>query len=118
MSLTFLFPGLNNYATLRPLVYRDCSVVLICYSSGGLEGVKSWADEVRKSTNAPLVLVHTKNDEEAEEDMEILSKIIGAVACETTSAKNGSKICQVFELSTLAANVVTAPLSSDRKEKL
>ena len=80
--LNQLFPGLPSYATLRPLVYRDCSVVIICYSSGGFDGVKSWADEVRKSTNVPLVLVHTKNDEEAENDIEKACEMcerIGAV---------------------------------------
>jgi len=101
--------GLISYGTLRPLVYRDCSVVLICYSSGGLDGVKSWADEVRKSTNAPLVLVHTKNDEEAETDMEVACEIcerIGAVNWETTSAKTGENIQTVFDLCTSAATVV------------
>ena len=44
--------------------------------------MKSWADEVRKSTNVPLVLVHTKNDEEAENDIEKACEMcerIGAV---------------------------------------
>ena len=83
--------------------------MLICYSSGGLDGVKSWADEVRKSTNAPLVLVHTKNDEEAETDMEVACEIcerIGAVNWETTSAKTGENIQTVFDLCTSAATVV------------
>ena len=113
--------GLASYSTLRPLVYRDCSVVLICYSSGGLDGVKSWVDEVRKSTNAPLVLVNTKNDQEEERDMEKACEVcesIGAANWETSSAKTGENIQLVFELCTLAANVVCKAIRGDRKEKM
>ena len=38
--------GLSSYASLRPLVYRDCSVVLLCYAAGGLPGLRGWAAEV------------------------------------------------------------------------
>ena len=112
---------MNNYSTLRPLVYRDCSVVLICYSSGGLEGVKSWAKEVRKSTNAPLVLVHTKNDEEAEKDMVAACEMcerIGAVNWETTSAKTGENVQTVFDLCIAAANTATTKYKIKRPNTL
>ena len=39
--------GLSSYASLRPLVYRDCSVVLLCYAAGGLPRLRGWAAEVR-----------------------------------------------------------------------
>ena len=39
--------GLSSYSSLRPLVYRDCSVVLLCYAAGGLKGLRTWAAEVR-----------------------------------------------------------------------
>ena len=70
--------GLSSYASLRPLVYRDCSVVLLCYAAGGLPRLRGWAAEVswfnpkvklvtlffqvRRSCSAPIVLVRTKCD--------------------------------------------------------
>ena len=43
--------GLSSYASLRPLVYRDCSVVLLCYAAGGLPRLRGWAAEVRLVSN-------------------------------------------------------------------
>jgi hypothetical protein len=50
--------------------------------------------------------------------MENLSKTIGAVACVTTSAKNGYNISQVFQLCTLASNCLAILMGKDKKEKL
>jgi len=55
--------GLPSYSTLRPLVYSECSAVLLCYTGAGLTGLENWVTEVRKSTGAPIVLAHTRSDE-------------------------------------------------------
>jgi len=108
--------GSASYSSLRPLVYRDCSVVVICYS-GGLERVKYWAEEIRESTTAPLVLVHTKNDEDAEEDTESISEAIGAVDNVSTSAKTGENVEKVFKLCiSAAASTVKSNLSVNNKK--
>ena len=80
--------------------------------------MKSWADEVRESTTAPLVLVHTKNDMEAEQDLERLSDDIEAFKCVTTSAKTGVNIEKVFELCISASKSVLYHVSEYGKERL
>ena len=72
----------------------------------GLEGVKYWAKEVRQSTNAPLVLVHTKNDEDDSADIKIISETIGAVGNISTSAKTGDNVDRVLKLCISAAAIV------------
>ena len=39
-------PGLPSYSTLRPLVYTECSAVLLCYTGAGLTGLETWVKEV------------------------------------------------------------------------
>jgi len=98
--------GSASYESLRPLVYRDCSVVLVCYSVAGLDEVKYWAKEVRQSTTAPIVLVHTKNDVDKDKDIKIISETVGAVDNISTSAKTGENVEKVLKLCVSAAAIV------------
>ena len=42
-----LSPGLASYTNLRPLVYSECSAVLLCYTGDtGLSGLEKWVREV------------------------------------------------------------------------
>ena len=51
IALTNDVAGLASYSTLRPLVYRESSVVLICYSSHGHGSIDKWVSEVRDPFN-------------------------------------------------------------------
>ena len=51
-TLTYtLYPllraGLATYSSLRPLVYRESSVVLLCFQDQGRHGLPAWVREVR-----------------------------------------------------------------------
>ena len=39
--------GLATYSSLRPLVYRESSVVLLCFQDQGRPGLPAWVREVR-----------------------------------------------------------------------
>lgn len=117
---TLLVPGLASYCSLRPLVYRDASVVLLCYSSGAQTGLRAWAAEVRRSTRAPVVLVRTKADCGAREEMVeamAVAEEIGAVSWEETSAKTGHHVELAFSLCGLAAWRTPVPRTQARVQR-
>ena len=67
---TLLCAGLATYSSLRPLVYRESSVVLLCYQDQGRPGLPAWVREVRavsvlRNTNLlfllPIFLCHKAN---------------------------------------------------------
>ena len=45
--IPLLCAGLATYSSLRPLVYRESSVVLLCYQDQGRPGLPAWVREVR-----------------------------------------------------------------------
>ena len=47
--IPFLCAGLATYSSLRPLVYRESSVVLLCFQDQGRPGLPAWVKEVRDS---------------------------------------------------------------------
>ena len=115
--------GLSSYASLRPLVYRDCSVVLLCYAAGGLQRLRGWASEVswfnpkvqlvtlffqvRRSCSAPIVLVRTKCDLGPGEGMMAAMAVaeeIGALNWEETSSLTGHNVDLAFSLCGLAVS--------------
>ena len=98
--------GLPSYSSLRPLVYRECSVVLVCYTTLGRQRVDHWVAEVRRSTRVPVVLAHTRNDEMLVEDMTDtcdMCERLGSAGWETTSALTGENVNTVFDLCISAA---------------
>ena len=51
----FVSPGLASYTNLRPLVYSECSAVLLCYTGDtGLSGLENWVREVSEKTRIKL----------------------------------------------------------------
>ena len=136
----FVSPGLPSYTSLRPLVYSECSAVLLCYTGHtGLSGLDSWVrevretriylsfktsttyfvlyDKVRKSTAAPVVLAHTRCDEGARLDMRRTCRAcerLGAAGWETTSASSGQNVNTVFDLCVAAA--MESNVKSDNKK--
>ena len=92
-------------------------MVLLCYSSGGLPGLRSWAAEVRRSTTAPIVLVRTMVDRgEREEMMEAMAvaEEIGASNWEETSAMTGQNVELAFSLCGLAVGWEERPRAGRR----
>lgn len=60
-------PGSSSYDTLRPLVYREADVVLICFALDNRASLvnveQKWAPEIRKHLpKAPIILVGNKQD--------------------------------------------------------
>ena len=51
----YTITGVASYSSLRPLVYRECSVVLVCYSDLGMNGLDTWIQEVRQQSYKLLV---------------------------------------------------------------
>ncbi|KAL1484907.1 hypothetical protein MTO96_032301 [Rhipicephalus appendiculatus] len=60
-------PGSSSYDTLRPLVYPEADVVLICFALDNRASLvnveQKWAPEIRKHLpKAPIILVGNKQD--------------------------------------------------------
>jgi len=109
--------GLPSYTTLRPLVYSECSAVLLCYTGDGLTSLDAWVREVRRSTGAPIVLAHTRSDEAGRLDMRRTCRVcerLGAAGWETTSASSGQNVNTVFDLCVAAA--MDSNVRSDNKK--
>ena len=103
---TVVSPGLSSYSSLRPLVYRESSVVLVCYTTATRPGVDAWVEEVRRTTLVPVVLAHTRKDEMEVEDMRETCEMcerLGSAGWETTSALTGENVAMVFDLCVSAA---------------
>ena len=114
--------GLTSYSSLRPLVYRESSVVVVCYTTASRPGVDTWVEEVRRSTRVPVVLAHTRKDEEVVEDMRETCEMcerLGSAGWETTSALTGENVSTLFDLA-ISAALTEAPLSlcPSRPERL
>ena len=54
-QIFYSIAGVATYSSLRPLVYRECSVVLVCYSDSGVNGLDTWIQEVRQQSWKLLV---------------------------------------------------------------
>ena len=73
--------------------------------------------QVRKSTAAPIVLAHTRNDEDGHVDMQStcdMCERLGAAGWETTSASSGENVHMVFDLCISAA--LEAKVKFDNKK--
>ena len=95
-------------------------MVLVCYTTASRPGVDSWVEEVRRSTLVPVVLAHTRKDEEVVEDMRETCEMcerLGSAGWETTSALTGENVSTVFDLCVSAAQS-EAPLSLRQPERL
>ena len=121
--------GQEEYDRLRPLVYPDTDVILICFSidnPDSLENVpEKWTPEVRQyCPNVPIILVGNKtdlrNDDETKqelanmkqepvkaEDGRCMAERIHAFAYLECSAKTKEGVREVFETATRAALQVT-----------
>ena len=92
-------------------------MVLVCYTTSGRLGVDSWVSEVRRNTRVPVVLAHTRNDEEVVEDMRETCEMcerLGTAGWETTSAITGQNVTTVFDICISAAGAETPLTKTER----
>ena len=61
LNLIFVSPGLPSYTTLRPLVYSECSAVLLCYTGDGLTSLDAWVREVSVVQSSLILTVDVKS---------------------------------------------------------
>ena len=126
-----LCPGSRSYKQLRPLVYRECDVVIICRARGGdhdnnnntentaaeLDGGASVEDWIRETAPLPAVVAVTKCDVTAG-----AGQGAGQGAGTRCSARTGRQVAAVFQecLLRLAASSSTArpPLARPRSLQL
>ena len=88
-------------------------MVLVCYTTASRPGVDTWVEEVRRTTRVPVVLAHTRKDEEEVEDMRETCEMcerLASAGWETTSALTGENVSTVFDLCVSAALTTLAEL--------